>query len=354
MYVYPITGRFNQGLYNPYVDDLITALSPALTCVNKDYPSRIGIFNMLKFWRKTEVFFLNWIEDLPDKKGGIWQMIFFLLLIPAIKLSGKRLVWTVHNKQSHDGRRQGVKAWFIRRLMNTCDLMPTHSREGSTYVARQAGKDNAQRVFYFPHPIKRRKLPSLKGKPPRYDILIWGTMSPYKGIDRFLSYLYERDLANAFCIRVVGKIPDASYKKMLMSFANERICIEDRFISDEALDQAMADTACVLFTYHPEYILSSGVLADSIGAGKRVLGPAAGAFFDLQELGMLDTYHDFDECVEKLHRYKVEAHDMSHGDVAYFTKAYSWQAYGEHLCRWLGISGQEGKKVKPIKSFEKL
>ena len=338
MYVYPITARFNTGLYNPYVDDLIEALSPALECVNRNHPSHIGVFNILKYWRETDVFFLNWIEDLPDKKGGIVQMMFLLLLFPFIKLSGKVLVWTVHNKRSHHGKHLWLKKWFMRRLMYASDLMLTHAREGINYVKEETNEANALRVFYFAHPVKLRALPARNGSPLTTDVLIWGTMARYKGIDKFLKFLHEHELQHCFKIRVMGKIPDDAYKDELKQYANSNISITDKFVSNEELNKAMAESACILFTYSPEYVLSSGVLADSIGALRPVVGPRAGAFTDLEAGKLVLTYENFEECVAKITELKASKEQAILNKDVTRIKEYSWEAYANKIVKWLGIS----------------
>ncbi|MFO7939797.1 MAG: glycosyltransferase [Bacteroidales bacterium] len=329
MYLYPITARFNTGLYNPYVDDFIEAMSSDYTCVNRAFPSKSGVFNILRFWRKTDVFFLNWIEDLPDKKGGFLQMFFLLGLFPLIKLSGKQVVWTIHNKRSHEGRYLPIKRWFANRLMNTVNFMLTHAKEGIRYVEQETNATNAQRVFYFPHPVKPRILPKRKEKQPATDVLIWGTMAPYKGIHKFLRFLHEEDPQHTFSVRIMGKIPDPEYKNELKSLATDRVQITDKFVSAEELNAAMAETSCILFTYSPEYVLSSGVLADSIGAGKRVLGPHAGAFADLQEEGLVTTYADFSDCMMMIKKILETAERNGAAITPKKLTAYNWEAYAQ-------------------------
>ena len=71
--MYPISNRLKSGIYNPYIKNFIQFSSDHYNFLNKNNPSNYGIFNIIKYIRKIDIIFFNWIEKLPEMKGGFIQ-----------------------------------------------------------------------------------------------------------------------------------------------------------------------------------------------------------------------------------------------------------------------------------------
>jgi hypothetical protein len=63
---------------NPYMSNLEISLSRYFKIRNKTY-SKIGVLDLFKYLFSTDIFYLNWIENLPQKKFGKLQTIVFFL-----------------------------------------------------------------------------------------------------------------------------------------------------------------------------------------------------------------------------------------------------------------------------------
>jgi len=75
----------------------------------------------------------------------------------------------------------------MKFLAKRSDIIITHASEGIGF-AEELAMGIKSKVLYFPHPVKNRlKTNSNSIKP--IDILIWGTIAEYKGIDKFLDFL---------------------------------------------------------------------------------------------------------------------------------------------------------------------
>ncbi len=290
-YIYPLSSRDSKlGLYNPYIDDLMLSFGKFINFLNYDKPSKIGVFDVLKYILKLDYIFFNWIEKLPENRGGKLQTIFLIFLLPILKLFRIKIVWTMHNKLSHSLEHIYWKRLIFKKMLKYSDIILTHSNEGVTY-GEEMVKGSHQNIYYFPHPVKDRKLATNQKK--LYDLLIWGTISPYKGIDKFLEYYSQSKLDNNYRILIVGKIPDKDYEKKLENYKSENIIIKNQFIEDALLQELISQSRIVLFTYSQSSILSSGVLMDSLGYGANIVGPFVGAFADLAKEGIINTYSDF-------------------------------------------------------------
>ncbi|MFW5886945.1 MAG: hypothetical protein ACOCUL_04235 [Bacteroidota bacterium] len=326
-YVYPITNRLKTGIFNPYVHDLASSLGTHFDVLNKNKPSNIGIINIFRYIPQVKFIFLNWPENLPDKKAGKLQALILMTLIPFFKLSGKKIVWTMHNKLSHSKKNIKLKKRLFITLLKNSDYIFTHSSEGQEY-ARRLTKKNAN-IIYLPHPVKKD---NLGDESKITDILIWGTIATYKGIDQFLHYIYKYKMEDKYKINIVGKVQDKEYKNMLMQFANKNIIIEDRFVEIEELKKLISQSKIVLFTYTDKSVLSSGALMDSVGYGATVVGPHVAAFKDLQEDKVIYTYKDFDQLIPLLNRLlKSKKRFSNKKQVDKFLKENDWQHYSQKV-----------------------
>ncbi len=329
-YIYPVSARDkNLGLYNPYLDDFIDSTGKYVVYVNKDDPSKLGVFNILKYLFKIDYIFFNWIEKVPEFKGGTIQSYFVLYLLRMSKMLRIRVVWTMHNKLSHSTDHIGLKRKIFRSLLKNADLIITHSSEGIKFGDEMV-KGSANKIFYLPHPVKDRRIDS--PGPKEIDILIWGTIAPYKGIDNFLDFLYQKKLEHKFRIHIVGKITDPTYAEKLKKYGNQQITIENAFIEDDILQDLISKSTLILFTYSKSSILSSGALMDSLGYGTPILGPEVGAFADLAKAGVLDTYSNFDELTKKIDFRLNNTNEVQKiQQIDEFLNDNSWEKFAYHL-----------------------
>jgi len=298
IYIYPLSSRDkNLGLYNPYIDDLIHSFSEYYTFVNLESPSKTGIFDILKYITKLDYIIFHWIEKLPEMKGGFLQTLFLFCLIPFLGLFKVKIIWTMHNKMSHSGKSPGLTKAIFKLMLRKSNLILTHSNEGIDF-GDELVPGSVHFTYYLPHPVKDRRLDKSLEK--EYDILIWGTISPYKGIDKFLEFLHKNKLENKYSILIVGKVSNPEYNDQLQQYSNDKIRIDNRFIEDDLLQNLISKSKLILFTYSKASILSSGVLMDSLGYGANVIGPNVGAFADLAKDGIIDNYYDLDEMIDKI------------------------------------------------------
>ncbi len=298
VYVYPITYRKENKPKNPYLQDFIRALEPDVTVINRNAPSNKGIFDILKYLRKLDAIFINWIENLPDKKGGVLQSFLYLFILLFLKVNKAKIVFTLHNKFSHVYKNKLLKKIVFDLTIRYADSIITHASEGKQFLLKNY--NYTKNVVVHPHPIKSRidesNLDSKISK--EYDILIWGSIMPYKGIDKFLKFLTDNGFAENYKILIIGKASSIQYYNKLIKYQNEKIKVCNRFISDAELKDVIYKSRIVLFTYAKESVLSSGALMDSLSYGARVVGPSVAAFNDLADKKLIEVYNDFFELIE--------------------------------------------------------
>jgi beta-1,4-mannosyltransferase len=330
-YIYPVTSRFKSEVHNPYIDNFINYNSTHFAFLNKNSPSNTGLFNILKFINRIDTIFFNWIEKIPEFKGGYVQSIFLILLLYFCKIKGIKIVWTLHNNISHSNKHLWLKKFIFKILMKKSDLIITHSRAGKALVVNYTDKLN--HVLYFPHPIIETKIN--ENSYIEHDILIWGSLIPYKGIDKFLEKIYENNLQDKYSIYIAGKCYDSEYLKKLTSYTNCKIVIEDQFLDNTNLLKEMSASRIVLFTYSSDSILSSGALAESVSCGKLVVGPYKAAFKDLSDLGYIFTYDDFNSLIILLDEIITGKKKLSNDRIKTFNRKYHWTEFATKLSQEL-------------------
>ena len=327
IYIYPLSSRDERlGLFNPYIDDLIASLDNDFNFVNKNKPSNKGILDILKYLPKLHFIHFNWIEKIHTNRFGALQYNFMFLLIPIFRLMGIKIIWTMHNKLSH-GVKDDPKTMAIFKLMlRKSHLILTHASAGIDY-GETLVKGVKNKIVYLPHPIKDRRLPSPSEK--KYDVLIWGTISPYKGIDQFLDLLKEKDQLERFRILIVGKASDSNYFAKLQEFKSAMIDIRDEFIMDKDLAEMISQSNTVLFTYSKDSILSSGVLMDSLGYGANIIGPHVGAFADLAKDEIIKTFKEPSEAMAIIDEECKNQISTQSENLDSFIKDNEWPAFGK-------------------------
>jgi glycosyltransferase involved in cell wall biosynthesis len=326
-FIYPITGRFKSEIYSPYLDNFISFNNDYFSFLNKDDPSKIGLFNIIKYINKIDSVFFNWIEKLPDFKGGYVQSIFLFMLLAYCKLKKIKIVWTLHNRIAHSKKHWFLKKLIFRTMMKHSDFIITHAKEGIDLINEYTcGKCH---IIYFPHPVTG--LPLLNSKEKNIDILIWGTIVPYKGVEHFLDFIYNKGLSNAFNIRIIGKSIDSEYLTKITIYSSSKIKIEDRYLEVNELQELIGQSRIVLFTYSSDSILSSGALAESLAYGALVVGPHKGAFKDTAELGYSYTYKTFDELLDLINLIRSENKTVTKEKYEKFLGEFQWSEFARKL-----------------------
>ncbi|MBK8805457.1 MAG: hypothetical protein IPO21_01920 [Bacteroidales bacterium] len=231
----------------------------------------------------------------------------------------------MHNKVSHSKTNIGLKTKIFKRLLQKADCIFTHSKEGIVY-----GKniyDNAK-IMYFPHPVSSAEFTVNSETVIKYDILIWGMMTPYKGVLEFVEYMQKKSIYN-FKILIAGKFISENYFNSVKAFASDNITIINEFVEKNELLEYVSASKIILFTYDNSSVLSSGVLADSITFNAHIVGPNTGSFTDLAAEGIVHTYNSFDNLFPILTKLKEESYS-SDNKISYL-KSITWSSYGQFI-----------------------
>jgi beta-1,4-mannosyltransferase len=329
IYVFPNSKNLPAESRNPYISHLILSLSRKANVINKNKPSSIGIIDLVLNIHKTDVVSFNWIENIVERRGGLLQIFLFYFVLAVLKLKNGKIVYTLHNKLSHSGNKLFWKNLVFKSVLRHADIVITHSSEGISFAHEQYNVP-LSKLHFFQHPVYPEGMIDFdqvqKNGNKDIDILIWGTIAPYKGLDIFLDYISKHELDKKYRILIAGKINPPEYAEKISEYSMS-VEIRNEFISEEILSEYMQRAKIILFTYNSSTVLSSGALIRSLNSLCQIIGPNTGSFKDLAEAGLVSSFSNFDEIPLMIG--KMGSKEDLVGKRKKFINANSWDAFAE-------------------------
>lgn len=289
IFYYPSPSRI--GYLNPYSYNYKEALGKEHNLINKE--NRSVIMMGLDFFInsfKADLFIINWLESICFFRLGWIQFLLAQAGLWIIKKRGKKIVWMFHNIHPHQGNNRLSKR-IQKDLFRQANLIISHSKEATEY----AKKMTEQKVIFINHPIKPIKIKKINANIPPFDVLIWGTLLPYKGIAEFISH-NEIQQSN-ITIRILGICKDEELLKRINQYCNNHIIFENRKANFDEIAAYIQKSRYVLFPYIGSCVSSSGALIDTLVLGGVPIGPNRGAFKDLAEQKLCLTYNSYEELI---------------------------------------------------------
>ena len=331
-FIHPNTDKV-VGSPNPYIANFANSLSQNHEVINRNAKNR-GVFNLYRYLFQTDIYVFNWIEDLPQKRYGRVQTVLFIAFTFLAKLLGKRMVWILHNKYSHHKAKDQWTDFMYRFMMKNSDVIITHSNSGIEFVEENFPQYSFKTRMLF-HPIQ----PLIAGvhhEEKKHDLLIWGSIFPYKGILEFLKHASENTAFSNVRILVVGRCKDEEYKQRLQEALTENMTYIDKMLEMDEIAEFSRQSRFTLFTYKSPTVISSGSLMDAIRMGANIIGPDHGAFKDLDAYGFMRVYRSYGDIISIINE------PLDHGgedtELDLFFQENSWDAFVPQFEHALGLN----------------
>lgn len=314
---------------NPYIHDLVQALEslPGIEVVNPPRPN--PLLSLLPFHRQGDVVILNWFESIPNFKYGRIQSLIAIGWFLLLKVRRRKIIWMLHNKHPHDPSRRCLKRLLTSLAAHGSDLIVTHATEGIDLI-RNRFPEEADKVCFLHHPTKDRldtPLPSTVS--PRWDFLVWGHITAYKGILELLQFMHEHPQPYRVCI--VGACSSATLRRQIEAVRLPLVDCFFRALPFDELRDYIRQSRFVLIPYHASSVLSSGILMDSLSFGAKIIGPDTGSFKDYTRESRLKvyTFRCFDDLADIL---RIHGDEMT-DPAAYkdFLTENDWPHYAQRL-----------------------
>ena len=317
---------------NPYIQDFIDALNrqKGFQVVNPAHKNPLLSILPPKHW--GDVFIFNWFESIPDFKYGLLQSLIAIFFLILIKWNGRKIVWILHNKQPHEQRYGWLKDFLAKLIAQKADLIVTHAQDGITII-REKHPYAINKVHFLHHPTKDR-MTDLAPLDKKYDLLIWGAITPYKGVTDFVSYL-QKNPPTSLKVCILGKCSSTELYNSLTRDLTENITFIHEKASFEKLGEYIRLSHFVLMPYFSKTILSSGVLMDSLSFGAKIIGPNTGSFKDYAHEPSLNvhTFEGFCDIIPIVNQHKESP--VSYENYKRFLAEKNWESFAQSFTHLL-------------------
>lgn len=326
IYFYPKISLKPGDIQNSYASDFEMAVGSHHEVINKTENSK-GVLDFFKYLGKADIYLFNWIEEIPRRRYGKLQVLFFMIFLVLRKFFRNKIIWVLHNKYSHNLNKNLWTDFMFNKMMKNADLIITHSNEGIEFTKRNYPK-YAHKIIYEIHPIKERLKSETSQK--KFDFLFWGTIHPYKNVVKFLKFLKTRKDIEAPKVLIVGHCSDDDYEKELTSCLTDNVIFENKFYEMDAIADLAAQSKYILFTYSAQSVLSSGALMDSIRMSTEIIGPNHGAFKDLAFLPTIHVYDTYEDVV-RIFKNGAKIKKSNQQELDRFIEENGWLKFAERL-----------------------
>ena len=265
---------------------------------------------------------LSFVENIAFHKLALLQTCLALLSLDIMHLRGCRIIFIMHNPSPHQGG-NCLSKMLLRKLLRRADYVVAHTENTAAIVREAVGES---KLLVLPHPTEAPVAAAPTGQS---DVLIWGTVLPYKGVAEFLSEPAVRD--SGLRIKVVGDCPNTELAARVEAFSTGSISFEQRRPEMEEVASLVAGSRFVVFPYLPGTISGSGTLVDTLRFGGSPVGPDVGAFRELAERGLCKVYRSAAELLDIL----KSDWQPDRAAVEQYLSANSWPAFVRTLAQHL-------------------
>ena len=249
-----------------------------------------------KLFRTIKIVHFNWFENILGKINLHIALDCFarISVLILLKLTGKTIIWTMHNKISHDSNGAYFKSKLTAFIIKIADSIIIHSNESKNVILRinpKAGK----KIVHINHPnyidVYGPRLDNANPDSGKLELLFLGAVKAYKNIE-FLIDLAKK-FPNEILLRVVGKPSSEQYKTSLINEVEglRNVILELAFINDSEIPKYLANCDLLVCPYDTRSSLNSGSVILAFSYGKSVICPEIGTILDLKNIDNVFHYN---------------------------------------------------------------
>lgn len=247
-------------------------------------------------FNRIDLLHIHWISDYMGtgtkrKFLAFFKVLKFILDISmAKKILNTKIVWTVHNLQSHECKHPQIELLARKYLSKKVDALICHSETAKKMICK-THKVSPSKIYAIPHgnyiecyenkiskDDSRKKLALAKHE---IIFLYFGKIKPYKGVIELVKVFNELNTAQKIKLLIVGKPQNDQIKYSVISNINDNPNIKTVFnlIPDNKIQIYMNAADVVVLPYTD--ILMSGATILAMSFGKPVIAPRTGSIPDI-------------------------------------------------------------------------
>ncbi len=276
---------------NPYVNLLARGVHQADTTLRPMHTPTLSWPRLLDWrWR---ILHLHWVElqyayGATSHQQAQKALNTLLRQLSFLQKTGRKLVYTVHNINQHEGQHPDLNQRANDWLFAHADAIHAHNRAAAQQVQQRYGREvmvftipHGNYVGVYPNDISRAQARDQLGIPQNHFVYLYlGQMRPYKGLDALIAAFRATAQADASLI-LAGRVATESCQEHLQAqiAQHPHIHLIPRFVPDAHIQRyCNAADICVL-PYRDATTSGAALLAFSFA--RPIIAPALGPFPEL-------------------------------------------------------------------------
>lgn len=251
---------------------------------------RLG-WNVLKTTKGAGILHIHWTSAVVN--NPLWKVAVGFPFLAAqfllMRLRGGRVIWTVHNLESHENGRpiqNRIGSVLIGAFAN---MVIVHGESARRVVAGHFGVPDRKiaviphgnYIGLYPDDCQRDHARTSFGLAEGQKAMLFlGHIRPYKGVENLIRSFKNIDEPNAVLI-IAGRPLNPAYQGELERLigGHPRIRFHPGFVADERIQWYMRAADVVVFPY--KEILTSGAVLLAMSFGKACIAPSLGCIRDV-------------------------------------------------------------------------
>jgi beta-1,4-mannosyltransferase len=267
---------------NPYTTQIYENLGPD---VNVDeWPG-----NPLK---KYSVWHMHWPDGLLNVSNSLhaaYRVSGMFAIADCLHLRGTKIIWTMHNLQSHEAFHPSLERWFWRQFIPRIDGAISLSSAGLSLAIKRFPRLKDIPTAVIPHGHYREDYPQntvnarqALGIPDESRVFMFlGAVRAYKNVAALVRAFRQVTIPHA--VLYVAGVPGSSElaAEILKEAAlDRRVCVKFEFIRVQDISTYLRAADLVVLPYRE--VLNSGSALLALSCSRPILVPDLGAMSELQ------------------------------------------------------------------------
>lgn len=248
-----------------------------------------GFLSGWTHFRSIRLVHLNWFENVDDSSflRAFRSFVRKMFVLSVIHWSRKKLVWTMHNRTSHEKKLGFFSRTITKFLVKWSDRIVIHNHLSAKILSEKSPKA-ATKLFHLPHPdfigIYGPPIKQRENTPKEVlSLLFIGAVKPYKNIELLINAV--QPFSDQVSLTIAGEPNPASYgetiSRLASSAGNIRLILD--FIPDAELPRVIGESDLLILPYDLKSSLNSGTALLAFSYQKTVICPEIGTIEDLEE-----------------------------------------------------------------------
>ena len=291
-----------------------------------------------------DVVLFNWLESNAVSNNAliyVIKMFAINILLIYIKLRGKKIIWTYHNKIPHESKYINLGKKVMKILYNYADIVVVHSEYAKSYCEKIHGKDNKVIMIQHPNYINNYEYIEKNKNDNKINIGFFGALRPYKGIENLITS-FKSIKSNNMKLKIFGNPTNSEYKMEIENLCKDdnRIDLDLRFISDEEIPNIFSNIDVIVLPYSGESFLTSGSSMLSLSLKTPIVVPDIAMFKEYENYKFATLFNPEDKSnLKEIIHYvnkmgKLELQNL--GQLGYeYAQDKSWEKFSQLISRKL-------------------